>query len=164
MPDDLKLQAQARALAPYLRTLVFTPFLETGSFSPTLVGATTGGTFTYGTGNLIEWTRRGDRLSFNGRVSITATTVAPVGSLSIRGWPYAGVSDSNMAIAGVGAMIWQNVNLPAGFTSISLQFTNGSITPNLVRSGQNVGLAIVQGGELAGGVYDFRISGEYRIA
>lgn len=135
-----------------------------GNFSPTLVGAGTAGTFTYGTGNLVEWTRRGDRLAFNGRVNITATAVAPVGNLSINGWPYAGVSDANMAIAGVGTVAWRSVNLPANYWTIALQFANGSSAPLLVRSGTNNLLAVVQGGELAGGVYDFRFSGEYRIA
>lgn len=163
--SDMQIQKLARVLREPLKSYFahLDTFLESGSFSPTLVGAGTAGTFTYASGNLVEWDRRGTRLTFNGRVNISATTVAPVGSLSIQGWPYAGVSDANMAIAGIGTVIWRNVNLPAGFTAIALQFSNGSTTPNLIRSGQNVGLAIVQGGELAGGVYDFRLSGEYRV-
>lgn len=140
------------------------PYYQTGTFVPTLVGATTPGTFTYGNGTLVEWTRIGDRLYFNGRISISATTVAPVGSLTIRGWPLAGVADTNMAIAGVAAMAWAFVNMPAGFTAIILQFANGSTNASLVRVGQNVNQAAVAGGELAGGVYDFRFGGHYRVA
>jgi hypothetical protein len=135
-----------------------------GSFAPTLVGAGTAGTFTYGAGTLIEWTINGNRLRFNGRINITATAVAPVGNLSVNGWPYAGVADTNMAIAGVGSMEWRSVNLPANYWSISLQFSNGGSTAALVRSGTNNNFAVVQGGELAGGVYDFRFSGSYRVA
>lgn len=135
-----------------------------GSFAPTLVGSGTAGTFTYATGNLVEWTVNGNRLEFNGRVVISATTVAPVGNLSINGWPYAGVADTNMAIAGVGAVEWSKINLPANYWSVVLQFANSSSSALLVRSGTNNNLAVVQGGELAGGVYDFRFGGHYRIA
>jgi hypothetical protein len=134
------------------------------SFAPALVGSGTAGTFTYGSGNLVEWTRLGNRLLVNGRVQITATTVAPVGNLTITGFPFAGVSDSNMAIAGVMAMEWRNVDLPAGYTSVALQFANGATAASLIRSGDNVNFAIVQGAELTGGVYDFRFGGHYRVA
>lgn len=142
----------------------FDAFYATGSFVPTLVGAGTPGTFTYtANATLVEWTQIGNRLLFNGRILITATAVAPVGNMSINGWPYAGVTDANMAIAGVGVMEWKFVTLPAGYTVITLQFGN-SATPSLVRSGTNVNLATVQGGELTGGAYDFRFGGEYKIA
>lgn len=134
-----------------------------GSFAPTLVGAGTAGTFTYATGNLIEWTVEGNSLFFNGRVNISATSVAPVGNLMINGWPFPGVADTNMTIAGVGSIEWRSVNLPANYWAIALQFSNGSSSGFLVRSGTNNNFAIVQGGELAGGVYDFRIGGQYRI-
>lgn len=135
----------------------------TGSFSPTLVGAGTAGTFTYGAGNLVEWTRIGNRLLFNGRVDISATTVAPVGAMTINGWPYAGVADTNMAIAGEGAGSWRGVNMPANYWYITLQFANGSSVATLTRSGTNNNAAGVGGGDLAGGVYDFRFGGNYRI-
>lgn len=135
-----------------------------GSFAPTLVGAGTAGTFTYGAGNLAEWTRLGNRLFFNGRVVITATTVAPVGNLTIRGWPYAGVADANMAIAGVAVVEWASVNLPANYWAVQLQFNNASSNATLVRGGTNNAIGIVAGGELAGGVYDFRFAGQYRVA
>lgn len=137
---------------------------DKGSFSPTLVGAGTAGTFTYANSNLVEWTMEGNRLLFTGRVSISATTVAPVGNLTINGFPLAGVADTNMAVAGGGWCIWRNVNMPANYWSISLQINNGATSAFIARSGTNNNLAVVQGGELTGGVYDFRFGGEYRIA
>jgi hypothetical protein len=136
-----------------------------GSFAPTLVGAGTPGTFTYGVGNLVEWTRIGNRLFFNGRVVISATTVAPTLALTIRIWPYAGVADANMAIAGIGAVEWSAINLPANYWSVAIQFANGSANANLVRSGTNNVQAAVVGADLgAGGVYDVRVGGSYRVA
>jgi hypothetical protein len=155
-------QRRARALDQTIVKEI--PIYNEGSFAPTLVGAGTAGTFTYGSGNLVEWTRIGNRLFVNGRVHITATAVAPVGNLTINGWPLAGVADTNMAIAGIMAVQWRNVNMPANYWSIVLQFANASTTPALIRSGTNNNAAAVAGGELAGGVYDFRFGGNYRIA
>lgn len=139
------------------------PIYASGSFVPTLVGAGTAGTFTYtANATLVEYTRIGNRLFYNGRIVISATAVAPVGNMTINGWPYAGVTDANMAIAGVGAMEWSKVTLPAGYNTIALQFS-ANATPTLVRSGTNVVVGVVQGGELTGGVYDFRFGGEYKI-
>lgn len=140
------------------------PLYLEGSFSPTLVGAGTAGTFTYGNGNLVEWTREGNRLFFNGRVHITATTVAPVGALTINGWPFAGVANANMAIAGEGSGSWHGVNLPANYWFVTVQFANGTSAASLMRSGTNNAEAAVAGGELVGGVYDFRFAGNYRVA
>lgn len=162
MTDNLANQKLAQRIAALLPGLRF-PQQDQGSFSPTLVGASTPGTFTYGNGNLVEWTRIGNRLLFNGRVHITATSVAPVGALTVRGWPYAGVADTNMAIAGICATTWAFVDLPTSYTALQLQFANGSTNASLVRGGDAVNLAGVAGAELTGGVYDFRFGGNYRV-
>lgn len=142
-----------------------TPLYQKGTFSPTLVGSGTAGTFTYGSGNVVEWTRDGNRLHYNGRLQITGTSVNPVGNMTINGWPFAGVADTNSTIAGIGTFMWTFITLVAGYTVIHLQFNNGSSVATLVRSGSNVALAIVQGAELTsgGGTYDFRFGGNYRI-
>lgn len=134
-----------------------------GSFVPEWQGSGTPGTFTYtASATLVEWWIEGNRLLYNGRIVITAISVAPTGALSIIGWPYAGVSDSGMAIAGGGAMISWALNVAAGYTDVSLNFVNGSSAASLVRSGDNVAIAGVQGGELIVG--DCRFAGQYRIA
>jgi hypothetical protein len=139
------------------------PLYQVDSFVPTWVGAGTAGTFTY-TANacLVEWTILGNRLLYNGRIVISAISVAPTGALNIAGWPFAGVSDANMAIAGGGAMLSWAINVAAGYTDVNLNFTNGSSLAALVRSGDNVAVAGVQGGELITG--DCRFAGQYRIA
>jgi hypothetical protein len=144
------------------------PLVATGSFVPTLVGSGTAGTFTYSAGNetLVEWTRIGNRLYYNGRVRITTITVAPTGNMTINGWPYAGVANASMAVAGGGAMmVWVGITLPAGYTTVACQMNNGVSTLFLVRQGSNNANGIVQGAEivLVGGVLDFRFAGQYRI-
>jgi hypothetical protein len=141
----------------------FSTFFETGSFTPTWVGSGTAGTFTYTVNAcLVEWTRIGNRLFYSGRIVITVITVAPTANLTIAGWPYAGVADANMAIAGGGPMIFWNLNVAAGYTDVSLQAANGASVLSVVRSGDNVGPATVQGGEL--NVGDCRFEGQYRVA
>lgn len=141
-----------------------TPIYSKGSFAPALVGAGTPGTFTYGSANLIEWTRIGNRVFVNGRLQITATSVAPVGVLTITAFPFAGVSNSTMAIAGVMNMEWNGIDLPAGYTSISLQMPNGSTSGSPIISGDNVVFGNLTGAHLtAGGAYDLRMGGNYRI-
>ena len=145
----------------------FTSFYATGSFVPTLVGSGVAGTFTYtANATIVEWARIGNRLFFNGRIVITVITVAPTLNMTVNGWPYAGVSDTNMAIAGVGPVIWRGIVLPANYWSVALQFANGSATPSLIRSGTNNALATVQGAEIAlvGGSFELRFGGEYRVA
>lgn len=141
----------------------FTSFYATGSFVPTWVGSGTAGTFTY-TANqtLVEWSRIGNRVLFSGRIVITAITVAPAGNLQIAGWPFPGVADSNMAIAGGGAMFFWNMNIAAGYTQVELQLANGSSLAIVTRMGDNVGPSAVQGGEL--NVGDCRFEGQYRVA
>lgn len=141
----------------------FSSFYETGSFVPTWVGSTIAGSFTYtATSCLVEWSRVGNRVLFNGRVVISAIAVAPTGVLQIAGWPFPGVADATMAIAGGGTMIFWQLNVAAGYTQVELQFANGSSLPIVVRSGDNLAPAAVQGGELIVG--DCRFEGQYRVA
>lgn len=141
----------------------FTSFYEAGSFVPAWRGTTIAGTFTYTTAAcLVEWSRIGNRLFFNGRIVISAISVAPTGVLQIDGWPYAGVADASMAIAGGGTMIFWALNVAAGYTDASLQMANTDSRMSVVRSGDNVGPASVAGGELIVG--DCRFEGHYRVA
>jgi hypothetical protein len=142
----------------------FSTFFETGSFTPTLVGSGTAGTFTYtANANLVEWSRIGNRVFFNGRVNISAIGVAPVGNMSINGWPFAAVADTNMAIAGGAAMIIWVANIVAGYTEVAGQFANGSSAMTLTESGDNLGVATLQGGEIIA-TSQFRFHGHYRVA
>lgn len=161
MTDNLADQRLAQRIAALLPGLRF-PQQDQGTFVPTWVGAGTAGTFTYTTNAcLVEWTRIGNRLFYNGRIVITAIGVAPTGALTIAGWPYAGVADSNMAIAGGGAMLSWALNVAAGYTDVNLNFVNASAAASLVKSGDNVAITGVQGSELITG--DCRFGGSYRV-
>lgn len=143
------------------------PIYATGTFQPSLAGAGTPGTFTYTVGaRSINWTRDGNRVKFNGRIQITAITVAPVGAMSITGFP-ATITPANTGFGAPGGAdfgLW-TANLAAGYTQVAGQFTDGSTSLLLIRNGDNVAPASVDGAEivLVGGVADFRFKGEYQI-
>lgn len=162
------IQTLAQKLIDPLEGWGFVRSFEQGSFPPALAGSGTAGTFTYTPGvSVVEWTRVGNRLFFQGRIVITAIGVAPVGNMLITGFPYNGVSDASMAVAGGGTLfIWKGITLPAGFTQVGLQMTNTATSMNLVRAGSNQGAGIVQAAEivLVGGQLDFRFEGQYRVA
>jgi len=144
----------------------FSQFFTTGSFVPTLVGSGTAGTFTYtANATIVEYSRIGNRVFFNGRIVITAIGVAPVGNMTVRGWPITPVSDANMAIAGGGTMIgYLGLTVAAGYTQIELQAANGSANFAINKNGSGVALASVTGAECVGvaGAIELRFFGEYR--
>lgn len=149
------------------RRLPEVPIFQTGTFQPSLTGGGTPGTFTYSAGaRSVNWTRNGNRVSFNGRIQITAITAAPTGAMSITGFPATLVAASTGfgAPGGADFGFW-TLNIAAGYSQVAGQFTDGATSFLLIRSGDNVAPANVDGAEIAlvGGVADFRFKGEYQI-
>lgn len=143
------------------------PIYATGTFQPTLAGSGTPGTFTYTFGaRSVNWTRIGNRVLFNGRIQISAITGAPTGAMLITGFPAAitPASTGFGAPGGADFALW-TANLAAGYTQVAGQFTDGSTSLQLIRTGDNVASANVDGAEivLIGGVADFRFKGMYQI-
>lgn len=136
----------------------------TGTFTPTLFGSGTAGTFTYDTGNTEgQWTRNGDRILFNGRILITATTVAPTGNMSIGGLPFtSGANAANGNILGGAAVTPSLINLVAGYTQVHGVIVGAATSILLYETGDNVARAIVQGGEF-GTTPDIFFWGSYKV-
>lgn len=134
-----------------------------GTFVPTLFGGTTPGTFTYDATNTeAQYTRTADRILFNGRIIITATSVAPVGNLSIGVLPFAaGANGFNGNILGGAAITPSLVNMAAGYTQVHGVITGGATSILLYETGDNVNRAIVQGGEI-GATFDVFFWGMYK--
>lgn len=100
MSDDLKLQAQARALAPYLRTLVFTPFyVDATAYTPTYDGATPGTTtYTFQSG---AWARIGNVLIVRGQVAWSAATGTGNAQISLPFTPGSGNFTGSLYLNGI---------------------------------------------------------------
>ena len=65
----------------------FTAFYTSGIWTPTFVGLTIAGTFTYGATTAGDYTRIGNTVFLRGRIALTAVAVAPTGVLTIQGLP-----------------------------------------------------------------------------
>lgn len=142
---------------------------ETGTWTPSLVGLTIAGTFTYDTTNTGgAWTRIGDRVFFCGRCRITAASVNPTGALTIQGLPYTSASSSFSAgniLGGAHFGIWTGVTLTAGFTQLGGDVTGSESIIRLLQSGSGVGSVAIQGSQwaLIAGVSDWRFAGHYKV-
>jgi hypothetical protein len=139
---------------------------QSGTFTPTLVGATIAGTFTYDTTNTsATWARVGNLVFVSGRVRITAISVSPTGDLTIRTLPYTAATTGRSVNGGLVLTVWNGLDIPAGFTQVEGQVVDAETQITIVRSGDNTAAARVQGGEvlLVGGAVDFRFAGFYFI-
>jgi hypothetical protein len=143
----------------------FTSFYDTGTFTPTLVGAGTAGTFTYdATNTIMNWSRIGNRVFFQGRVRITAIAVAPTGNMSIRTLPF---TSAAVTITGAAAFrSWVGFTLTAGYTQVALGIGNAQTEMFFIQSGSNLGALVLQGAAFAlvGGAADFQFEGHYQVA
>ena len=143
----------------------FTSFYDVGTFTPVLQGTTIAGTFTYDVPNTAgAWSRIGNRVSFNGRVRITAIGVAPTGNLQIITLPITPASIAGN-IAGGASVVFTGITLTAGHTQVVGEVQSGAASMRLFEVGSNIAAASVLGGALVlvGGVGDFRFSGQYQV-
>lgn len=130
-----------------------------GVWTPAIAGSGTAGTFTYAATTNGQYTRTGNIAFFSGRIVVTATAVAPTGNVTITGFP---IVAAGILIAGGGVFIQQNINVAAGYTQVEGQILSGNTFMSIIRSGDNVAPAVVQGGEL-NATFDFQFWGVYRV-
>jgi len=158
----IELVRKIEELERRLRDVERSEIATTGTFTLTLVGSGTTGEFTYaGTG--AHYTRIGNCVFISGRVNITATAVAPTGNVTINGLPFTPVATASVVAGGVTFIAWSNINVAAGYTDLSGSILDGTSVINLVRSGDAVAAALVQGGEI-GAAIDLQFFGHYLVA
>ena len=154
----MNLNDLAAKLWPFLARF----FMASGTFTPTLFGSGTAGTFTY----LVQaglYTRIGDRCLYSGRVAASATSVAPTGNISIGGLPLTSAASGGNIVGGGVVAAGVAVNLVAGYTQL-IGMVNASVSSIILcETGDNVNLAVVQGGEISA-TFDFYFAGQYAIA
>lgn len=138
----------------------------TGTFTPALAGVGTAGSFTY-TAQAANYTRIGDRVFFNGRITASAITVAPVGLMTITGLPFAANATGAGGVMGVCAFALQTAfNVAAGYTQIEGVITATESRIQIYKNGDNVAVAAVTGAETVGipaGTIDLLFAGHYQI-
>jgi hypothetical protein len=106
----------------------------TGTWTPVI--AVTGYTFTYGL-QQGTWTRIGNLVLIAFRVEITGLVGVPTSSVTITGLPFA--ASASLATAAYSTSImYANLDIPAGYTTVAGLITPGSQTLNLRQLGDNV--------------------------
>lgn len=97
---------------------------ETGSWTPTLEGATTPGTYAYSL-NSGSWTRNGRVVRAKGSITLSAITVAGTGQMRIAGLPFLSRNNtanaSALEVGDVNAVSLTAGTIPAGFLAPNTQ-------------------------------------------
>lgn len=140
----------------------FTSFYDFGTFTPTIVGSTIAGTFTYAATTRGLWTRVGNMVILEGHINITAITVAPTGNLQIGGLPIVATTPDP------GALLFSDftgITLGAGYSVLNARVTASTQLALLIRSGSAVQALTAAGGTLAliAGVAEIVFGGSYRV-
>lgn len=139
---------------------------ETGTWTPVLVGVGTAGTFTYSTqtGN---YTRIGNRVFFNARITISAITGAPAGLMTITGLPYTSYATGAGGTMGRCSFMLQTAwNYAAGYTQVEGVIVASESRIQIYKNGDGVAVTSVTGAETVGipaGTIDLLFAGEYQV-
>lgn len=120
---------------------------DISTFTPTLAGDGTPGTFTYGT-RLGACSRVGQNVSCTINIALSATSVAPAGVMTISGLPY--TSDGSFGLQAVTVSQWGGVTMPSGnYKMVGGHVNAGSTAITLTHSGDNVPALGLQGSALS---------------
>ena len=138
------------------------PLIVDGIWTPTIVGSTIAGTFTY-TAQAGSYRRFDDWCFVVGHITISAITVAPTGNLQIGGLP----RTSATGIPGTLHMSdYTGITLGAGYSQLGARVNTSDTKATLTKSGSAIGAVFVPGGALAlvGGAAELVFSGWYQLA
>ena len=144
----------------------FTSFYASGAWTPTIVGSTIAGTFTYDATNTGgTYSRIGNRVFVSGRIRITAIGVAPTGNLLIGGLPIVSTTSGRNVTGALAFAVWQGITVTGARSMLGAVVTDAVTTANLFESGSNIAINVTQGAALVlvGGVADFRFEGQYQV-
>lgn len=137
-------------------------FYATGSWTPVWAGNITAGTYTYTT-QYGRYIRIGSEVRFRGRLTISAITGAPAGTVMyINGLPFAAENIANQY--GDIAIGWaSNINLSAGAVQLMGHITPGDSRITLAQMFDNAGATGLLPAEFTNAAADIIFEGSYLI-
>lgn len=144
----------------------FTSFYEAGTWVPTLVGATIGGTFVYNAVTSGTYARIGNTVLFRGRIVITTVSVAPTGALRIGGLPLSGATVTSGFAGGAQFSYWGLFGLGGGVnTYLGGAIASGNNYIDLYRSVDNNAFASQVTGAIAAVATNTELNfqGQYQV-
>lgn len=124
--------------------------VDSGTFTPSVSGASVSGSQTYGT-RVGHWTRRGRWLDFVLSVQITTLDGTTAGNLRITGLPFASLNVSGLQQP-VNLNVRSNLNLSGSYTQFCGFISNNSTLINIAEMGSGVAQQIVQASAAASGL------------
>jgi len=130
-----------------------------GTWSPTLAGASTAGAQTYIYTPQGRYRRKGDLVFLEASIELSAKDVATAGAVRILGLPFkAAVTINNISALNVG--YWQGLTFPANYVQPGVLTENNTTYLRLFRYGSGQAAALVQASEV-GGTTALVVSGCY---
>ena len=132
---------------------------SSGTFTPTLVGSTTAGSFTY-TVQEGNYTRLNDVISFSVCVEISAINDPPAGDISIAGLPEAANQSINRQALCVGE--WSSITLPSSRINLNAYIDSNSSSISLVGTASGYASTAVTASGIASNM-TIAISGSYKV-
>jgi len=167
MSDQVALEQRFRKLEATLEALAARERLlpQTAAFTPTLVGATTPGTFTYAAQTAASYLRLANRVWIWGQVRISAITVAPAGNMYIGALPFTAATVTYEEAGEVTFSTWQGITFPVNYYQLGGYVLSAESRVSIIRNGSGQAAARVQGAEigLIGGLFVLRFGGSYEI-
>jgi hypothetical protein len=126
---------------------------EEGTWTPSLVGASTAGTFTYSARDA-KYTKIGNMVTLFCAITVDTVSGSPTGSLQITGLPFAVAAGTSASGAGQFSLLGQASIQGAGFS------TRGSTSVLYIQyvDGSNVSQVIQATAVVSGSIIDFTIS------
>jgi hypothetical protein len=144
----------------YLQSIVVNPGLSQGTFTPTFLGTTIAGTFTYATQKGFYW-RIGDMVSLIGQVGISAIAVAPTGTMRIGGLPFTSNANYN---GGLNLNRISNINYTnTAFDMTAIILASGTVAA-IYESFDNAGTVAFPAAQFANVNAEIIFSGIYQAA
>lgn len=154
-----RIEAIEKRLAD-IKTHEHTP--ASGTFTPTFVGTSTAGSFTYVAGRQDgRYTMHDTMLIFGLEVAISAIAVAPVGSMTIAGLPFAAAgSEDGTVMFGLIA----NINMTAAALMLTGFIASGTSVIDLREMFDNAGSTAYPAANFTNVNAQLRLTGVYWIA
>lgn len=139
--------------------ILLNPTPQEGTFTPTFVGASTAGTFTY-TNQIGRHIRSGNLVHIEGRITISAAAVSPSGNMSISGLPFTAsdIASNSPAIA----LTFGGITLSSGFSTLTGNVLTSGTSIQLFQSGSALTITGLPGSGI-GTSADIIFGGSYRI-
>lgn len=157
--QDISKEEFQRLITEFVNTL---PQQIYGTYTPTLAGASTAGTQTYGT-QKGRWVRTGRVVWFSASIILTAKDGTTAGGMRVS-LPFTSVTDTGLLTSvAVGGQSGWDLNVAGGYYAMAARIPSNSTHVNLMEVGDNVAEASLLAADF-GDTSEVHVAGSYEAA